>query len=81
MGLYEAIKNFYIIRREIKMKTFFVNWKTSIPALIAAITNILPLFGVTIPAEIPNAINVIAITIIGLFARDADKSSEDNGIK
>ena len=81
MGLIEGLKNLNIVRKEIKMNTFLTNWKTSIPAIIAAIANILPFIGIPVPEPVVNAITVLAVFLVGLFARDADKSSEDSGVK
>lgn len=81
MGIYEGLKNLNIVRKELKMKTFFKNWKTTTPALIAGIVNLLPFFGLPLPAGFSEGITMVAVTVIGLFARDADKTSEDSGAK
>jgi len=44
------------------------NWKTTSSGVLAAIGQILPLFGV--PAEIGAAVSTIALFLLGLFAKD-----------
>jgi hypothetical protein len=48
------------------------NWKTTLSGLLAAVGQILPLFGA--PAEVGTAISTIALFLIGLFAKDFNVS-------
>lgn len=54
------------------MRYFWSNKKTTIPALIAGLANILPLFGVAIPSGIVDGITVVAVVLIGIFAKDSN---------
>lgn len=44
------------------------NWKTTVSGVIAAAGQLLPLLG--IPAEVGQAISVVGLFLIGLFAKD-----------
>lgn len=46
------------------------SWKTTLSGVLAAVGQILPLFGV--PAEIGTAVSTIALFLIGLFAKDSN---------
>lgn len=68
MSLWVAIKNFDIIRRELKMGSFIKHWETSLPAMIAGVMNLLPLLGVPVTPEIVDITNKFALSWIGFFA-------------
>ena len=44
------------------------NWKTTLAGLLAAAGQILGIFGV--PVEVGNAVSVIGLFILGIFAKD-----------
>ena len=46
------------------------NWKTTVAGLIAAAGQILGIFGV--PPEVGNAVSVLGLFILGLFAKDSN---------
>ncbi len=46
------------------------NWKTTISGLVAALGQILPTFGV--PTEVAQAISVVGLFFVGLFAKDSN---------
>jgi hypothetical protein len=46
------------------------SWKTTLSGVVAAIGQVLPLFG--IPAEVGAAISTVALFLIGLFAKDSN---------
>jgi hypothetical protein len=46
------------------------NWKTTLSGALSASGAILPLFGV--PAEIGQAVSVLGLFLIGLFAKDSN---------
>ena len=48
------------------------NWKTTTSGIIAALGQILPIFG--IPAEIGQAASVLGLFLVGLFSKDAGVS-------
>lgn len=48
------------------------NYKTTIGAVVSALTFILPLFGVPIPPEVANAGLALAIFIVAMFAKDSN---------
>lgn len=50
------------------------NWKTTFGACLVAVTGMLSIFGVHLEATIVTAVQTIGIAIIGLFAKDHDKS-------
>jgi len=54
-----------------KLLAAFSNWKTAVPALVAALVNLVGVVGVTIPAEVVSSVNTLALFLIGLFAADA----------
>jgi hypothetical protein len=47
-----------------------VNWKTTLGAIITALAVVLEQFGIDISPELQNALIVIGVTIIGIFAKD-----------
>ena len=48
-----------------------VNWKTTIGAVIPALAIVLNAFGVvSITVEVQNALIVVGVAIIGIFAKD-----------
>ena len=51
------------------MRYFWSNKATTIPGVVAGIANILPLFGVPVPPGIVDGITVVAVVLIGLFAK------------
>ena len=51
------------------MRYFWSNKATTIPGVVAGIANILPLFGIPIPPGIVDGITVLAVVVIGLFAK------------
>lgn len=56
--------NNQIKEREMKM---FSNWKTTTVAIVTGLSNVLHLFGISIPT---NEINIVALFLIGIFAKD-----------
>lgn len=50
------------------------NWKTTVPGVILGIANVLPYFGVLIPQDVLIGISAIAVTIIGIFAKDSSST-------
>ena len=46
------------------------NWKTTASGAISALPQILVFFGVPIPPNVANAISVVGLFLIGLFAKD-----------
>lgn len=54
------------------MRYFWTNKRTTIPALVAGVANLISLFGVPVPAGMVEGINVIALILIGFFAKDAN---------
>lgn len=54
------------MKGDINMK----NWKTTLTGILAAAGQILGFFGV--PAEVGNAISVIGLFLLGLFAKDSN---------
>ena len=46
------------------------NWKTTVSGIVSAAGMLLPMFG--IPAEVGNAVSVIGLFLIGLFAKDSN---------
>lgn len=54
------------------MNYFWMNKKTTIPAFIAGVANLIPLFGIGIPDGVVNAITVVALVAIGFFAKDGN---------
>jgi hypothetical protein len=46
------------------------NWKTTVAGLIAAAGQILGIFGV--PVEVGNAVSIVGLFILGLFAKDSN---------
>lgn len=51
------------------MRYFWSNKATTIPGVVAGIANVLPLFGIPIPPGIVDGITVLAVVVIGLFAK------------
>ena len=50
-----------------------VNWKTTLSAVIPAIALLLNTFGVIdLSTEVQSAIVVVAVTLIGIFAKDSN---------
>ena len=50
-----------------------INWKTTLPGVIAAASSLLNIFGViTISPEVQGAILTVALFFIALFAKDND---------
>jgi len=47
-----------------------INWKTTASGVVAALGQVLPLFGV--PANVGAAISTIGLFLIGLFAKDSN---------
>lgn len=47
-----------------------INWKTSIGALVALLSQLLPLVGVSIGVEVQGALITLGVFIVGLFAKD-----------
>ena len=59
------------------LKDISINWKTTLTAIVTFIViQVLPLFGVILSDELKQSIIVIAIAIIGLIAKDSDKSGK-----
>lgn len=54
------------------MRYFWTNKKTTIPALIIGVANLLPLFAVAIPETVVYAITILSVMAIGFFAKDAN---------
>lgn len=48
-----------------------INWKTTLAGLIGLIAYVVASFGVEVSQEVQNAIVVVTVFIVGLFARDA----------
>jgi len=46
------------------------NWKTTISGILSATGVLFPMFG--LPAELGNAVSVIGLFLIGLFAKDSN---------
>lgn len=46
------------------------NWKTTLSGVLSGSGIILPLFGV--PAEVGQAVSVLGLFLIGLFAKDSN---------
>lgn len=46
------------------------NWKTTLSGVLAGLGQIVPLFGV--PAEVGQAISVLGLFLIGMFAKDSN---------
>lgn len=46
------------------------NWKTTVSGILGALGTILPMFG--IQAEVGQAISVLGIALMGLFAKDSN---------
>lgn len=59
------------------MRYFWMNKKTTIPALIAGVANLIPLFGIAVPEGVVQGITVIALVAIGFFAKDANVTGGD----
>ena len=57
------------------------NWKTSVPAVITGIVNVLPFFGVAIPQPVVVGITTVAIFFIGIFAKDGNISGTGEAAK
>lgn len=49
-----------------------MNWKTTIPGVIAGLAQIVKAFGVDIDPAILDGINAIAIAVLAYFAKDKD---------
>lgn len=55
------------------MNYLFTNWKTSVPAVILGIVNLVkPIIGIQVPDEVVNAITYLCIFAIGIFAKDGN---------
>ena len=48
------------------------NWKTTVSGLLAALPQIVGLFGLPIPPAVLNGISAIGLFLIGLFAKDSN---------
>jgi hypothetical protein len=46
------------------------NWKTTVSGIIGALGTIFPMFGLS--PELGNAVSVIGITLMGVFAKDSN---------
>ena len=49
-----------------------MNWKTTIPGVIAGLAQIAKAFGLTIDPAILDGISAIAIAVLAYFAKDKD---------
>lgn len=47
------------------------NWKTTISGILGAAGQFLPAFG--LPLEVGQAVSVLGLFLLGLFAKDGDK--------
>lgn len=55
----------------------FTSWKTTVPAFLVCLVWALRALGVVdIPTEVQLSLTTIALALVGVFARDANKSSE-----
>ena len=54
------------LKGDIDMK----NWKTTVSGLLAAAGQILSIFGV--PVEVGQAVSVVGLFLVGLFAKDSN---------
>lgn len=69
------------------MNVFVKNWKTTLTGLIAGLVVVLTairqyLSGEPVDGDVViEAIVGISVILMGLFARDADKSSKQTGVK
>ncbi len=50
------------------MNSALKDYQTTVPAAIAGIVNLLPMFGVVIPQNVVIGVTTLAIVIIGFFA-------------
>ncbi|TXH40609.1 MAG: hypothetical protein E6Q97_39395 [Desulfurellales bacterium] len=53
----------------------FGNWKTTLTAIVGFVAYMLGQFGIVITPEQANAIVVVAMLIVGFFAKDATTGS------
>ena len=49
-----------------------MNWKTTVPGLVAGIAQILKAFNIDIPQEVLDGITAIAVFALAYFAKDKD---------
>jgi hypothetical protein len=63
------IKAYFKIKKLLKEATM-KNWKTTASGVLAAIGQVLPYFG--FPQEVSQAVSVIGLFLIGLFAKDSN---------
>lgn len=54
-----------------------VNWRTSLAGIIGLIAYVVATFGIHVTQEVQNAIVVVVLFVVGLFARDAAVSDEE----
>jgi len=46
------------------------NWKTTASGIVAALPQILAIFGVALPPDAINGINALGLLLIGFFSKD-----------
>jgi len=56
-----------------------INWKTSIGALVALLSQLLPLLGISISVEVQGALITLGVFIVGLFAKDSNVTGGTKG--
>ena len=56
-----------------------MNWKTTIPGLVAGVAQILKAFNIDIPQEILDGVTAIAVFVLGYFAKDKDVTGGTRG--
>ncbi len=57
------------------------NWKTSVPAVVTGIINLLPYFGVAISPAVTGGITTLTVFLIGIFAKDGNVSGTGEATK
>lgn len=53
-----------------------ISWRTTLIAIVTLIASVVATFGIHVTQEVQNAIVVVGLFLIGLFARDATADDE-----
>ena len=54
------------------LKKSALDWKTTIGAFVALLSQILPLVGIELSAEVQSALITLGVFIVGLFAKQVE---------
>ena len=72
------VKKYYIAPKarnkytgETRTMNLLINWKTTLTAVVGAITYLVAVFGIQVPVEVQTGLVAVILFFIGLFAKDS----------